>query len=445
MTLAKKFLGSSLPFVIFAAVTAFAFRFQDGFFYIFPFYSLIFMLYSFRSEKETQYILLFVISAVGFIFPRFSQELSSPREAVAVYSEIFVLWIYVYVLNYAAKKKTAEFRTALGELSRDSEILKNLESEVRRYAGHKASLTNRIRFHAELSDAVKDITSSPGADEIRDKMKALLKKHFPGRRIELNAGYPANDFEKWVLERNSALLVKNAFFEKRFPRSIFPPEADSVMTAALQLMGSPIGFVSVYSKGADSLKNDDLITLELITNICSVAMENINLFKKVKSLAIKDSLTGLYTHGFFKDRLEEEILRSARTRIPFSLIMLDIDHFKNYNDTWGHQAGDEVLKSVAKELTSSVREVDFAARYGGEEFAVILAAAGKSDAAEMAEYLREKISSLRFDFGGGAGVTASFGVAEFPLDAAISSQVIRAADERLYRAKKNGRNRVEYE
>jgi diguanylate cyclase (GGDEF)-like protein len=126
--------------------------------------------------------------------------------------------------------------------------------------------------------------------------------------------------------------------------------------------------------------------------------------------------------------------------------MSDIDHFKSYNDTYGHQAGDAVLKEVSRVIAENVRDIDFAARYGGEEFAVIITGVGKSQAAGVAEHIRGTLEARRFTFNGAATkVTASFGVAEFPGEASISSQLVRAADERLYKAKKSGRNRVVYE
>jgi len=128
------------------------------------------------------------------------------------------------------------------------------------------------------------------------------------------------------------------------------------------------------------------------------------------------------------------------------VIMADIDHFKSYNDTFGHQAGDAVLKAVAEVFSAGVRDIDFVARYGGEEMAVILTGVSKGEARLVADQLRRSLEARQFDFNGvRSGVTASFGVAEFPAEGAIASQLIRAADERLYRAKQGGRNKVVHE
>jgi diguanylate cyclase (GGDEF)-like protein len=205
------------------------------------------------------------------------------------------------------------------------------------------------------------------------------------------------------------------------------------------------GFLRVSSSVPGRFAQEDLRAAELLATLAGVSMENIYLFEKVRELAIKDALTGLYTHRAFQSRIEEEILRCARAKAPFSLVMADIDHFKSYNDRYGHQAGDETLKIVAEVFASGVRDIDFVARYGGEELAIIFTGADKQQAAQGAGLLRERLENRNFSFNGlRLGVTASFGVAEFPSDGAIASQLVRAADERLYKAKEAGRNRVVY-
>ncbi len=138
-----------------------------------------------------------------------------------------------------------------------------------------------------------------------------------------------------------------------------------------------------------------------------------------------------------------EVLRAGRSQVPFSMFICDIDHFKRYNDNFGHQAGDLVLRTAASILVKSAREVDFIARYGGEEFAAILPAVSGSGAVQMAQGIRLAIGREPFIFEGNrTGVTMSFGVSGFPHDAITASQLVRAADERLYRAKEGGRNLV---
>jgi two-component system cell cycle response regulator len=162
--------------------------------------------------------------------------------------------------------------------------------------------------------------------------------------------------------------------------------------------------------------------------------------QKLQSLAVTDGLTGLHNHRAFQDYLEEQFQVAMRNKQPLALILIDVDHFKQYNDTYGHQAGDEVLRQVAQILSAHVREGDFVARYGGEEFVIVLPRADSESAVAVAERLREAVQSAEWRL---RPVTGSFGVACARPDMETRQELIEAADQALYQAKKNGRNRVE--
>jgi len=161
--------------------------------------------------------------------------------------------------------------------------------------------------------------------------------------------------------------------------------------------------------------------------------------------AITDPLTRLYNFGFFRERLEIEVDRAAQTGDLVSLVIFDIDHFKHYNDTNGHQEGNVVLSSVAEILKTTGRRGDIMARYGGEEFVALLYGATREEAGAFAEAVREAVKGAEFPGGASqpAGrVTISAGVATFPWDAQSDEALIKAADENLYKAKEGGRDRV---
>jgi len=163
-------------------------------------------------------------------------------------------------------------------------------------------------------------------------------------------------------------------------------------------------------------------------------------------LSYTDDLTGIYNHRFFIQQLEMEIERQKRYSTPLSLLMIDIDYFKDYNDTNGHLAGDQVLKAIATLVQYGVRQSDIVARYGGEEFAAILINAGKEGAKEIAERVRRMIAETKFPNERrqpNGDLTVSIGVATFSPPLATLTDLIREADHALYRAKKKGRNRVE--
>ncbi len=159
--------------------------------------------------------------------------------------------------------------------------------------------------------------------------------------------------------------------------------------------------------------------------------------------AMTDPLTGLYNRRFFDDALTREIAAAQRRRTPFSVAMLDIDHFKNVNDTWGHDAGDAVLQALARMLTKGVRGSDIAARYGGEEFALLLPDTTIAVAAERADVLRRELEAQPIDYEGRRiPITASFGIAQYGARASEPAAIMKAADDAMYAAKGAGRNKV---
>ena len=159
---------------------------------------------------------------------------------------------------------------------------------------------------------------------------------------------------------------------------------------------------------------------------------------------MRDELTGLYNRRELDRRIIAEIARSSRTNQPFSFVLLDIDHFKAVNDSYGHPAGDEVLRRVARLIEGELRVSDVAARYGGEEVALLLPETSAEDALIVASRLRARLATSPFDIGAGISlsVTASFGIATVPTNAANLVELVSAADEALYEAKAAGRNRV---
>jgi len=168
--------------------------------------------------------------------------------------------------------------------------------------------------------------------------------------------------------------------------------------------------------------------------------------QRLAQLAITDGLTGLFNHRYFHERLANEVERSNRTGLELSLLMIDVDHFKHYNDLNGHPAGDTVLRRVAQILSEGRRLNDAVARYGGEEFTILLVDTPADAAASLADQLRSRVETTDFVNGEaqpGGCLTISLGVACYPDHALTSHGLVEAADVALYRAKNGGRNRVE--
>jgi diguanylate cyclase (GGDEF)-like protein len=186
--------------------------------------------------------------------------------------------------------------------------------------------------------------------------------------------------------------------------------------------------------------DDELRYLDIIAGFASVAIENARLYE----MATLDKKTGLYNHGFFQNRLVEEMERAQRYKTDLTLMIMDLDHFKQVNDTHGHMMGDQVLIEIADTLKQQIRTFDIPARFGGEEFMVILPETDCKSAVIVAERIRKSIQKLKFTSSKGSfSITSSFGIAGYHHSANLTEDIfIEYSDQALYHAKENGRNRV---
>jgi diguanylate cyclase (GGDEF)-like protein len=183
--------------------------------------------------------------------------------------------------------------------------------------------------------------------------------------------------------------------------------------------------------------------IDLENNLKTRLAEIQELHEKLEEQATREPLTGLYNRRFLAEALDRETSRAKREEKPVSIIMLDMDYFKNFNDSYGHKCGDEVLRSIAKFLVENVRHEDVACRYGGEEFVILMPNATLESAYERAENWRKIFQSNAFEYEGlKLQATFSAGVASFPLHGEDGESVLQAADKALYHSKNNGRDLV---
>ena len=204
-----------------------------------------------------------------------------------------------------------------------------------------------------------------------------------------------------------------------------------------------IGAIVIEGRAPGDVSQADAKNLRLLALLAGSSLQTVWEIEEITRRARTDPLTGLYNRGHFEDRLQQMIAETGRFGGQSSLVMFDIDHFKNVNDTHGHQAGDAVLRAIARLLQERVRDVDTCARYGGEELALLLPRTELDGAVELANRLRLVVMERTVRWtGGSARVTISGGVAAFPASARSVEALIAAADAALYRAKADGRNRV---
>jgi len=252
-------------------------------------------------------------------------------------------------------------------------------------------------------------------------------------------------FDHWVLRHRRPLLVADIY--KDFKFSLKQEELgegfNSLVSTPLTSKDKIMGLLRVDSRKKDRFTQSDLRFLDIIADLSSVSLENAILYDKVQDLAIHDSLTGLYVHRYFHERLRDEVKSSLRNKIDISLLMLDLDDFKLYNDRYGHSAGDLVLKHISSILKNFAEPYDIISRYGGEEFALLLLNKNKQSAVKVAESIRRSISGAPLVLRRArAEITVSIGVASCPAEAKTSEEFLMLADSRLYKAKESGKNRV---
>ncbi len=219
-------------------------------------------------------------------------------------------------------------------------------------------------------------------------------------------------------------------------------EVNSLICVPLITKSRKFGLVLIEHKYYSAFDEENVRLLETIGLQVGIVMENAELYQKMQELATIDGLTGVYNRLYFQERLEKEFRLAQEENYNLSIAIFDIDHFKKFNDTFGHLFGDKVLKSISHVVKSSLRSTDILARFGGEEFAILFPRTNLSEAFEKVEALRRKISQNQVkDNLVTVSVTVSFGIACFPESSSIGeSELIRDADDALYEAKGSGRN-----
>lgn len=220
----------------------------------------------------------------------------------------------------------------------------------------------------------------------------------------------------------------------------------SILIVPLVAAERTVGMALFAHRDSGRYAPRDLQSLQSLASLVANALENVRLHQSLREMAVTDGLTGLTNHRRLQEILREELERSGRYGRPVSVILCDVDNFKQYNDTYGHPQGDDLLQRMARVLLANVRMVDTVARYGGEEFCIVLPETDRVQARYMADRLRAAVAGTAFQGKNSAHIinkTMSFGVASFPLDTRNPGQLVGLADEALYRAKHAGKNQVQ--
>jgi len=364
-----------------------------------------------------------------------------------------------YLLEYQAQNLQEKLNILNEQNSKELKNSLALKAKIIRYNSLK-KVVEEINENLDLDSVANTLTSIAFSviannrgvcvlylvDNQTQKL-SLLKAKKDDKKLVIREK-EGDIFDFWVLRHTSSLLVEDIKKDFRFDlEKLMAQDArpiSSLISSPLISDSSFLGILKLDHPQPGFYTQDDLRFLLTICDLGAVALENSELFQKTQELAIHDGLTSLYTKGYFLERLEEECKRDVHQKAVFSLLMLDIDFFKTYNDKFGHTAGDIVLKNLSRNITESLKELNpVISRFGGEEFCIILRGIDKKKAHTIADALRrriekEKIILRRHE----TGITVSIGVSAFPLDATGGDELILKADRAMYKAKENGRNQV---
>lgn len=343
-----------------------------------------------------------------------------------------------------------------------------IASALQRLAGQLGEQTVELseyrqaldRAHTRFGEALRathdlnrmlEIALETGMETVGAQRGMLMLRKGPGTLVaavsrNLDAGRltlrPGEGVSGHVATTGQAVVVPSPGAPERHPSE---PECTTQLSVPLFSGQRAFGVLNLYDKVAGRFTETDLRTILSLSDQAGVAIENVLLHEEAQRLAIMDGLTGIWNHRWFQIQLAQELDRAERFHRPFSLLVLDIDDFKLFNDTYGHQVGDFVLIELARRVKSGIRDVDMFARYGGEEFELLLSETDSSGGANAAEKVRRAISSTPFESEMAPEplkVTVSIGVASYPEAGTDTGSIFRAADKAMYEAKSLGKNRV---
>src|SRR3954451_2410019 len=251
----------------------------------------------------------------------------------------------------------------------------------------------------------------------------------------------------WVAKHGESLLVPDVYNDPRFAKRIDEMtkwQTRSIICVPLKSKHRVLGVIQLINCAMESFSDNEMFFLHALCDYAAIAIENARAVEKIQELTITDDCTGLYNARHLYKTLEAEVYRSHRFNYEFSVIFIDLDHFKQVNDTHGHLVGSKLLNEIGFKIKSHLRLIDYAFRYGGDEFVVLLPQTGKDSALVVARRLRDVMRSCEFliEDGLNLNVRASMGVATYPEDAKSAHEIIRQADEMMYMVKNSTRDNI---
>lgn len=381
---------------------------------------------------------------------------------LASFSVASLLAVVLLVLTYLLVARELKVR-------RESEgALQRLNQEMAQNIGELRARTEEMLSLSEMGSYLQACLSAQDAAAAAAR---FAQKLFPAGGGVLYLLHPSRNYLEAVahwggVECPEPTLPPEACWGLRRGQLHFTDSAEPALACPHLEMGSEDPFFSICApmiahgdllgllhlryhrseaqKGEEVFSSYQRMLVNTVAEQVGLAIANLRLRESLQQQSIRDPLTGLYNRRFLEEVLERELAQARRRRVPLALVIADVDRFKNFNDSFGHEAGDMVLQSLARLLKSSLRGSDVVCRYGGEEFVLVLPEATASGAQARAEALRSAVHALQLHYREQplGPITVSFGVAAFPEHGDSSKALLAAADVALYEAKRSGRDRV---
>lgn len=329
-------------------------------------------------------------------------------EFLSILTFVYVAIVLAYIRRMITEMQHGNMR----QIDDLQKIYQKLVDQQTQLAEHKIDIQNEASKVFTLYEMTREITQTRTQKDAFEIFKDKLHQHVRFVKCELS---------ELACPEVSNFQAKNGRFFFR-----------------LKNKETEMGHIMI-----DRLDPEDKDKAVILCHQFSLALRRVKLYEEIERTAITDSLTGLYTRRYTLERLDEEMTRSKTRQIKMALLMIDIDHFKNFNDRYGHLVGDQILREVGEIIKGSIREIDIPGRYGGEEFCIVLPDTDLNGAKYAAERIRSSTEERRITaYDANVRITVSVGIATYPTDARKRSELVDKADWTLYKAKKQGRNRV---
>ncbi len=410
----------------------------------FPAIFIVFLIIYFLSGPVFGGVLIaFILSAGIFAIA----IVDNPFDKIMlIYEIVWIVFVFFRFEHhrsiYISSKRKAEIDHEV--LDRDIALI---QSSIAENEKRSAALLQRMDNFQKFEQIISSLESSMNERDLIKLIEELTGKFIRKGKWKTKRNPKKDIFVDYVKTNKIPLLITDMADDKRFTSEEYK-EISSVIVMPIEVEGSYWGYIEGISVIKNVKFNDsDLRLLSVLSNILGIILYNTSLFHKISSLAITDGLTGLYTRSYFSERLQEEIERAKSNNLSMAVAMLDIDHFKEVNDKYGHIAGDMLLRQIADILRKRFREIDIIARYGGEEFTIFISQTNAESGFARLEEIRKNIENTKFFMPVESyhpiqiRKTISIGLTELKNES-TTEELIKKADLALYKAKNTGRNKT---